>query len=100
MSFIRELCHVVDGEEAALGVFITLEPPTKPMVKEAASAGFYHPPHDPEQKYPKIQILTIEELLEGARIDCPYAYRASATFKRAPKAKRAKPKNEKMNLEE
>jgi DNA modification methylase len=99
VSFIRELCHVVDGEEAALGVFITLEPPTKPMVKEAASAGFYHPPHDPEQKYPKIQILTIEELLEGARIDCPYAYRASATFKRAPKAKRAKPKNEKMELE-
>jgi len=79
-------------------VFITLEPPTKPMVKEAASAGFYHPPHDPEQKYPKIQILTIEELLEGARIDCPYAYRASATFKRAPKAKRPKPKDTELPM--
>jgi len=99
-NHVMELRGVVDREEASLGVFITLEPPTKPMVKEAASAGFYHPPHDPEQKYPKIQILTIEELLEGARIDCPYAYRASATFKRAPKAKRAKAKTKEMELED
>ena len=75
-------------------------PPTKPMVKEAASAGFYHPPHDPAQKYPKIQILTIEELLEGGRIDCPYAYRASATFKRAPKAEGPKAKTKRMEMEE
>ncbi len=100
VSFVRDLRGVVDREEAALGVLITLEPPTKPMVKEAASGGFYHPPHDPDKKYPKIQILTIEDLLEGAKIDCPYAYRASATFKRAPRAKRAKAKNQKMNLDE
>ena len=81
-------------------MFITLEPPTKPMVKEAASAGFYHPPHDPEQKYPKIQIVTIEELLEGGRIDCPYAYRASATFKRAPKAKRPGPKDKELPMDD
>jgi len=99
-NHIMELRGVVEREEAALGVFITLEPPTKPMVKEAASAGFYHPPHDPEQKYPKIQILTIEELLEGGRIDCPYAYRASATFKRAPKAKRPKAKTKRLEMEE
>jgi DNA modification methylase len=48
VSFIRDLRGVLDREEAELGLLITLEPPTKPMVTEAASAGFYHPPHDPD----------------------------------------------------
>jgi len=46
-----------------------------------------------------MQILTIEDLLAGGRIDCPYAYRASATFKRAPKAKAPKPKNGELDLD-
>ncbi len=99
VSFIRDLRGVLDREEADLGALITLKPPTKPMLAEAAEAGFYHPPHDPEKRYPRIQILTIEDLLEGKRIDCPYVYTASATFKRAPKAKAPKPKNGKLDLD-
>jgi hypothetical protein len=49
----------------AIGVFITLEEPTKPMRDEAVSAAFYHSPGW-GQDYPRIQILTIEELLHGA----------------------------------
>lgn len=99
VSFIRDLRGVLDREEADLGALITLKPPTKPMLGEAADAGFYHPPHDPEKRYPRIQILTIEDLLEGKRIDCPYVYTASATFKRAPKAKAPKPRNGKLDLD-
>ena len=46
------------------GLFVTLIPPTKPMVTEAASAGFYESPH--HGNFPKIQILTVEGLLSGA----------------------------------
>jgi site-specific DNA-methyltransferase (adenine-specific) len=42
-------------------LFITLTPPTKPIGKEAAAAGFYRAGNGRE--YPRIQILTIEDLL-------------------------------------
>jgi len=45
-------------------VLISMEPPTKPMLKEAAEAGFYRPPGLTD-KYPRIQILSIVDLLGG-----------------------------------
>ena len=59
---IRDLAGTISREGAELGVFITLEPPTQPMRTEAAAAGMYVTPWD-KQSYPKVQILTIEELL-------------------------------------
>ncbi len=53
-----------------------------PMRKEAASAGFYESPWG---KHPRLQVLTVGELLEGKEINRPRS-RADATFKRAPKA--------------
>jgi len=41
-----------------------MELPTKPMLKEAAEAGFYRPPGLTD-KYPRIQILSIVDLLGG-----------------------------------
>jgi hypothetical protein len=62
-----------------------MEEPTKPMRTEAAGAGFYKTPYG---NHPRIQILTIKQLLEGARIDYPPQYaRSDKTFKKAPKAK-------------
>ena len=58
----------MEREKAEIGLFITLSPPTRPMNQEAASAGFYTPDYFCEQ-FPRMQILTIEELLsrrEGA----------------------------------
>ncbi|MFW5867712.1 MAG: DNA methyltransferase, partial [Armatimonadota bacterium] len=80
VSQVRDLRGVVEREEAAIGVFITLQEPTRPMREEAAGAGFWSPEHNPEEKFPKLQILTIEELLEGATIDCRYLKHGSATF--------------------
>ncbi len=79
---IRDLVGTVDREKAAIGVFLTLEKPTKPMTDEAVSAGFYHSPGW-GRPYPRIQILTIEELLHGAGVKMPPQH---GTFKEAQRA--------------
>ena len=61
---IRDLKGVMEREKSALGVFITLEPSTQPMQTEAVEAGFHHSPLW-RKDYPRIQIVTIEELLQG-----------------------------------
>jgi len=54
-------------------VFITLEEPTKEMVVEALTAGFYNSPGW-KKKYPIIQIYTIDDLLNKAEINMPPRY--------------------------
>ncbi|BAS29357.1 DNA methylase [Limnochorda pilosa] len=89
-SQIRDLKGVLEREKAPIGAFITLEAPTKPMVKEAAAAGLYEPPSLPGKRYPRIQILTIEDLLAGhARLEFPRL--AEATFQRAKRASKDRP---------
>ena len=78
---IRDLGHVIDREKAAIGIFITLEFPTRPMKEESAKAGIYTFPLN-NQKIPKIQILTIEEILSGKSPQVPVSYRESS-FKKA-----------------
>jgi len=67
---VSDLCHAVDRENAAIGLFITLEKPTRPMIEEAATAGFYEA-KELGKKYPRLQILTIEELLNGKQPEYP-----------------------------
>ncbi|HVB22939.1 MAG TPA: DNA methyltransferase [Ktedonobacteraceae bacterium] len=80
---VRDLVGTVQRENAAIGVFITLEEPTRDMKTEAVSAGHYESPGW-NQRYPRIQILTIAELLRGAKIDMPPQF---GTFKQAQKVK-------------
>ena len=47
---------------------IMMGTPTRPMQKAAASAGFYEPEYMRKQKYAKLQILTIDELLDGKAV--------------------------------
>jgi len=82
VNAIRELKAV--AAQDALGIFITLEPPTGPMQTEAVGAGFYHSPGW-NKDYPKIQILTVEELLHGKTVDMPPQIQTSITFAKAPK---------------
>ena len=74
----------MDRERAALGVLITMEEPTKPMRAEAAGAGFYESPGW-HTKHPRLQVITVGELLEGKRVDMPPVKHTNVTFKRAPK---------------
>jgi cell division FtsZ-interacting protein ZapD len=57
-------------EKAQLGLVLSFNEPTGPMRKEAASAGFYT---SLGHSYPRVQLLTVEELLDGKRIDMPAA---------------------------
>jgi site-specific DNA-methyltransferase (adenine-specific) len=68
VAMIRDLAHVVDREKAKIGVFITLAEPTKPMHTEAVKAGFFETSYG---KYPKIQLLTIQQLFAGTKPDIP-----------------------------
>lgn len=68
-GMIRDLRGVVEREKAAMGVFISLEAPTQGMYTEAATSGFYE--YDTHTKYPRIQILTVEDLLNGRRPQVP-----------------------------
>ncbi len=67
---IRDLKGVVEREKAAMGLFISLEEPTRDMRTEAASGGFYHSDLW-QQDYAKIQIRTIADLLADQGFDLP-----------------------------
>ncbi len=83
-SIVRDLRGVIEREGAAMGVLITLDPPSQPMKTEAASAGYYTSPGW-GRDYPRLQILTVEGLLAGVeRLDRPPA---AVTFKQAQKEK-------------
>jgi site-specific DNA-methyltransferase (adenine-specific) len=70
VNHVRDLKGVLEREKAAIGALITLREPTKPMLTEAAAAGFYESKDFPG-RYPRLQILTIAELLAGKRIQYP-----------------------------
>ena len=40
-GMVRDLKGTMEREKAALGLFLTLNEPTREMTREAASAGFY-----------------------------------------------------------
>lgn len=84
VAHVRDLHGVVEREEAAIGVLLTMRKATQSMRGEAASAGFYDSPWG--TKHPRLQILTVQELLEAKKIDMPPT-RDLRTFKKAPKAK-------------
>jgi site-specific DNA-methyltransferase (adenine-specific) len=94
VAHVRDLRGVLDREQADIGVLITMHASTGPMRTEAASAGFYVSPFN-GKSYPKLQLRTVEELLEGKGVDLPPSgdFR---TFKKAPKARKKGPETRSM----
>jgi len=93
-SHIRDLGGIIEGNQAAIGVFITLEPPTSEMKKEAVSAGFYTSPIN-GQKYPRLQILCIEDLFKGEKVKMPPT---ASTSKKAERVKKAQGEQTSLDL--
>ena len=93
-SHIATLISDMVREKANLALFVTLEPPSGPMQREALGAGFYSPESFPDHRFQKVQILTIEELLSGSHPDHP-RYAPAATFQRAPR-RRSKSKQARL----
>jgi DNA modification methylase len=83
---VRDLRGVIDREQAQIGVLISLQEPTQPMRTEAASAGFYESHWG---KHPRLQVLTVADLLAGKQVDMPPIRQVNRTFKQAPKARPA-----------
>jgi hypothetical protein len=86
VAMLRDLGHVVQRENAQLGVLITMAEPTQPMRTEAASAGFYHSDYF-GRDYPRLQIRTVGELLAGKGIDYPAIGGGNVTFKSAQRVR-------------
>ncbi len=80
---VRAFINVVNHEKAVMGVWVCFaDQVTKGMRIEAQQAGYY----DQEAfgtKYPRVQILTVEDLLEGKTIAHPHPAMFNVTFKKA-----------------
>ena len=81
---VRDLRGVIGRDNAEIGVFLCFEQPTKPMLKEAAEAGFYK--SSDGTSYPRLQILTTQQLLNEQQPQYPL-HRRDATFKKAPRSR-------------
>lgn len=80
VSQVRDLIGTMKREAAPLGLFVTLDEPSKPMKVEAASAGTYHSAFSRKGQesgadYPSVQILSVRELLDGRKPDLPQLVR-------------------------
>ncbi len=70
-AMVRDLKGTMDREKAALGLFLTLNEPTREMEREAASAGFYE---TGGMKVPRLQILTAAQILDNRRPQVPFGF--------------------------
>jgi site-specific DNA-methyltransferase (adenine-specific) len=82
-SHIATLKGDMAREKAEAGIFITLEKPTKPMVQEAIDTGMFTTKLTNTFEFPKIQILTVEELLSGKQPKLPLPGMFKDYYKRA-----------------
>lgn len=71
---IRDLKGTMEREGAALGIFLTLNSPTREMEKEAASAGFYE---TGGKKFTRVQILTAAQVIDNRRPQVPFGFTES-----------------------
>jgi len=67
---IRDLRGVIEREDAAIGILITLENPTKPMIQECKTAGIYNNKLT-NQSFERLQIITINDIFDGKRLNMP-----------------------------
>ncbi|MCH7698027.1 MAG: site-specific DNA-methyltransferase [Chloroflexi bacterium] len=84
VSMLRDLNGTLTDKDP-IGIFLTLAEPTKPMKEFAAGAGFY----DSKlwaKKFPRIQIITVQDMFDGKTPDIPWG--------KSPFAKAAKEKEQ------
>jgi len=68
---IGRLAQVMERERAPIGVFLTAQPPTRAMERDAASVGVWTQ-EETGRRFPRLQILTLAELFQGKRPDIPW----------------------------
>jgi hypothetical protein len=73
------------------------------MLREAAEAGFYTSPGtsgSAGHKYPRIQLLTIKDLIEGNKNVQRPLHVSDVTFRKAPRSRADAAQNLTLNLED
>lgn len=83
VSEVRDLFGTVKSEGAACGIYITRTEPTKPMIEFAKQQGQFKPEHF--SAFDKLQIVTVQEILDGKRMKLPLMEEVT---KKAQKAKK------------
>jgi site-specific DNA-methyltransferase (adenine-specific) len=85
VTMLKDLDATLRAEGAEIGLFVSLANPTSPMRLLAAQAGDYAMAGT-TATFPRLQLLTIEELLAGQEPKLPLASRLSATKSAQPVA--------------
>ncbi len=87
-AMVRDFARVIDREKAQLGLFICLYPPTREMIREAASTGMADVVHG---DIPKLQIVALEDWFEKNKMPIlpPMEHLPSAAFSRRRHVRRA-----------
>jgi hypothetical protein len=67
---VRDLIGTIQSQRAAMGIFICMQPSSKGMADAANHSGLYQHPRD-GKSYPRVQIITVEELLDDKRPKLP-----------------------------
>lgn len=78
---VRALNYVRQREKAEIAPLISLEQPTQAMVKDAASVGFYEGVAG--KKFARVQLLTIDGLLNDTQRGEHPDYEPGLNFKKA-----------------
>lgn len=94
---VRDLRGTIEREKAEIGVLISLAEPTKNMREDAAAAGFYTSPMG--GKYPRLQLLTIKNLLDGHGIEMPSTAQTRSDVTTIKQAKRAQKGSDQASLD-
>lgn len=94
-AHVRDLIGVLEREKAAIGVLISMQEPTAPMKTEAATAGFFESATW-NKKYPRVQLLTIADIMAGKQIEMPPIRQVNVSFKKAPKVEEPLKKQKKL----
>ncbi len=79
VGMIRDLIATIERERAKVGILLSLEDTTSKMRIEAATAGIYKT--EALGDFPRIQILTIEDLFDGKKPHLPWVN--STVFKKS-----------------
>jgi len=97
VSQIRDLKGVLEREKAELGAFLTLKRPTRQMRQEADAAGSFIDEQFPQQRFPRLQVLTVEDIFNGKRIAFP-SWWSQDTFKKGERRRKNNPEEAQNNL--
>ncbi len=82
-GMVQDLLGLVEKEGAAIGLLITLHKPRLAIITDSVHMGSYESELW-NNKYLKVQIRTVEELLEGKSFDIPPTF---SLLKKTPKKK-------------